>query len=104
MFRARLVTEGKRSTDGRMINFGALYTREPPLPLMWLNRNTEAHQESLFVGNILRVERIGNEVWAYGEFDTSLDADEASRLVEDRKLRGDLDGHRCSLLRVRGGG
>jgi len=87
-FRALLVSEGKRSTDGRMITYGALYTREPPLPLMWLNRNTQAHEEAIFVGNILSVERVGAQVWAYGEFDTSPDALEATRLVDDKKLRG----------------
>lgn len=86
-FRVILAVENQRLTDGRMIMGGALYTREPPLPLMWSNRNN-GHEDSIFVGNILQVWRNGPEVWAAGEFDYSPEALEAQRLVEEGKLRG----------------
>ncbi len=88
-FRALLAIEGKRVTDGRKIMAGALFTRQPPLPLMFLNRNTGAHDDSVFVGNILRVWREGNEIWGEGVFDDSSEFGwEAARLVREGRLTG----------------
>jgi hypothetical protein len=88
-FRALLAIEDKRVTDGRKIMAGALFTRQPPLPLMFLNRNTGAHDDSVFVGNILRVWREGNEIWGEGVFDDSSEfGREAARLVREGRLTG----------------
>jgi hypothetical protein len=90
-FRTLLAVEEHRVTDGRMFRFGALYSRKTPLPLMFLMRNTEGHEDSVFVGNITRIWREGNMIWGQGEFDNSPDnpvAATAARLVRDNKMNG----------------
>lgn len=87
-FKTLLAVEEHRVTDGRMFRYGAIYSRQTPLPLMFLKRNTERHGDSVFVGNITRVWREGNSIFGEGEFDTSTEAQEAVRLVAAGKLNG----------------
>ena len=90
-FRSLLAVEDQRVTDGRMLRAGSIFTRTPPIPLMFLDRNTGAHDQAQFVGNIMRVWRDGNEIWGEGVFDnTSRNpaAHEAVRLVSEGRLRG----------------
>lgn len=85
-FKARLAPEGIPSSDGRMFAAGAIWTRRPPLPLMFLNRTTNGHNDAVLVGNILRVWREGEWIMASGVFDSTPEAREALRLVQEGRL------------------
>lgn len=95
-FHSLLVVEGVWTGDGRYIDEGALTWRNLPLPLMGLDKTTEAHMEARLIGNITRIEREGREIHGYGNWVDSED-DEVLRLqklVRDGALRGvsvDLD-------------
>lgn len=85
-FRVFLAPEGVESSDGRLLAEGSIWTRRPPLPLMFLNKTTGAHQDAVFVGNILKVWRDGNKIMGEGVFDSSVDAREAVRVVSEGRL------------------
>lgn len=88
-FTTLLAIEDVRVTDGRKIMAGAMFTRQPPLPLMFINRNTGAHDDAVFVGNILRIWREGNEIWGEGVFDDGTpEGREAIRLVGQGRMNG----------------
>lgn len=95
-FHSLLVVEGVWTGDGRYIDEDALSWRNLPLPLMGLDRTTDAHLEAKLIGNITRIERQGRELHGYGTFIKS-DDDEVGRLqslIRDGNLRGvsvDLD-------------
>ena len=95
-FHSLLVVEGVWTGDGRYIDEGALTFRELPLPLMAIDRTTEAHMEAVLIGNITRIERMGRELHGYGTFVES-GSDEVNRLqtlIRRGELRGisvDLD-------------
>lgn len=85
-FRVKLAPEGIESSDGRLLQEGSIWTRQPPLPLMFLNKTTGGHQDAVFVGNILRVWRENGWIMGEGVFDTSSDAREAVRLVSEGRM------------------
>ncbi len=95
-FHSLLVVEGVWTGDGRYIDEDALTWRNLPLPLMGLDKTTEAHMEARLIGNIEMIERQGREIHGYGNWVRSED-DEVLRLqglVMDKALRGvsvDLD-------------
>ena len=89
-FHALLVVEGVWTGDGRYIEEGALDWRGLPLPLMGLDRTTEAHLDARLIGNITRIERVGREIHGYGSWVQS-DSDEVRRL-QDLVKRGELRG------------
>lgn len=95
-FHSLLVVEGVWTGDGRYIEEGALSFRELPLPLMALDRTTEAHMEAVLIGNITRIEREGRELHGFGTFVQS-ESEEVLRLqtlIKRGELRGvsvDLD-------------
>lgn len=89
-FHALLVVEGVWTGDGRYIEEGALDWRGLPLPLMGLDRTTEAHLDARLIGNITRIERMGREIHGYGSWVGS-DSDEVRRL-QDLVKRGELRG------------
>lgn len=95
-FHSLLVVEGVWTGDGRYIEEGALTYRELPLPLMAIDRTTEAHMEAVLIGNITRIERMGRELHGYGTFVVSEDDDviRLQTLIRRGELRGisvDLD-------------
>lgn len=102
-FHAVLIVEGAWTGDGRYIEEGALGWRDLPMPLMALDRTTEAHADAILVGNITSVERMGREIHAYGTFVQS-DAPEVQRLqalIMNGELRGisaDLDSMEYEVL------
>jgi hypothetical protein len=90
-----VIPEGVESGDGRVMEKGALTTRELPLPLLWQIQTGEGHNGSVVVGKIVFMERtdsgIGN---AKGYFDKGAYGQEAERLVRGGFIRGvsaDLD-------------
>lgn len=95
-FHSLLVVEGVWTGDGRYIEEGAVAWRELPLPLMAIDRTTEAHMEAVLIGNITRIERNQREVHGYGTFVVSEDANvlRLQTLIKRGELRGvsvDLD-------------
>jgi hypothetical protein len=102
-FHALLVVEGVWTGDGRYIEEGALEYRELPLPLMAIDRTTEAHMEAVLIGNITRIEREGREIHGYGSFieSESPDVKRLQTLIKRSELRGisvDLDAVEYEVL------
>lgn len=95
-FHSLLVVEGVWTGDGRYIEEGALEWRDLPLPMMATNRTTEGHMNAVLVGQITKIERMGREIHAYGNYVKS-DDDETMNLqslIRNGELRGvsvDLD-------------
>lgn len=102
-FHSLLVVEGVWTGDGRYIDEEALSWRNLPLPLMGLDKTTDAHMEARLIGNITRIEREGREIHGYGTFVKS-DSDEVQRLqqlIRDGDLRGvsvDLDAMEYEVI------
>ena len=95
-FHTLLVVEGVWTGDGRYIEEGALTFRDLPLPLMAIDRTTEAHMEAVLIGNITRIERDGRELHGFGTFieSESPDVKRLQTLIQRGELRGvsvDLD-------------
>jgi hypothetical protein len=95
-FHSLLVVEGVWTGDGRYIEEDALTWRELPLPLMAIDKTTEAHMEAVLIGNITRIERAGRELHGFGTFVQSDDATvlRLQTLIKRNELRGvsvDLD-------------
>ena len=95
-FHTLLVVEGVWTGDGRYIEEGALAWRDLPLPLMAIDRTTEAHMEAVLIGNITRIERDGRELHGFGTFvqSDSEDVNRLQALIKRGELRGvsvDLD-------------
>jgi hypothetical protein len=102
-FHSLLVVEGVWTGDGRWIDEYALTWRSLPLPLMGLDKTTEAHMEARLIGNITRIERVGRELHGYGSFVQSDDSDivNLQNLVRNGELRGvsvDLDAVEYEVL------
>jgi hypothetical protein len=87
--------EGEPTGDGRLINHGALRWDILPVPLRFVSADVGYHDGAVVVGNIETIERRdGGVLWATGQFDTSEQAAEASRLVGSHMMNGvsmDLD-------------
>ena len=84
-----LIIEGTTTSDGRMVQPGALTWRTPPLPLMGLSETNEGgHTGAVIVGRIDKVWRDGSNLSASGYFDTSEDGLEFARLVEQGMIKG----------------
>jgi hypothetical protein len=84
-----LIIEGITTSDGRMVQPGALTWRNPPLPLMGLRETTDlGHTGAVICGRIDKVWRDGNNLSASGFFDTSDDGLEFARLVEEQMIIG----------------
>lgn len=95
-FHTLLVVEGVWTGDGRYIEEEALSYRDLPLPLMAIDRTTEAHMEAVLIGNIMRIDRNGRELHGFGVFVKSEDKDvkRLQTLIKQGELRGvsvDLD-------------
>jgi hypothetical protein len=95
-FHAVIIMEETWTGDGRYFEQDSLGWRDLPLPLMALDKTTEAHLEARLVGNFTRIERVGRELHGWGVWVQSED-DEVLRLqglVKRGELRGisaDLD-------------
>jgi hypothetical protein len=80
------------SRDGRSIDVGATVWGDGPWTLWHKLRDEHGSMETegtVMVGRIDRIERDAkNEVWGYGNFDTSEEATAAATLVEKGMLRG----------------
>lgn len=98
---AFVVPEGLKTSDRRSIDLGALSWRNPPLPLMFIDRYTYGHDEAEFVGNLVnfRKQEVNGTMWVLAdvEWDNELGDDgdwknetasEAFRLVDSGKMRG----------------
>ncbi|HEY7824647.1 MAG TPA: hypothetical protein VIG24_17530, partial [Acidimicrobiia bacterium] len=102
-FHTLLVVEGIWTGDGRWIEEEALSWRNLPLPLMGLDKTTEAHMEARLIGNITRIERQGRELHGWGSFVESDDDDVLGLqgLIRRGELRGvsvDLDAVEYEVL------
>ncbi len=102
-FHTLLVVEGIWTGDGRWIEPDSLSWRNLPLPLMGLDRTTEAHMEAKLIGNLVQIERVGNELHGYGVFVDSDDTEvmNLQRLIRQGELRGvsvDLDAVEYEVL------
>lgn len=107
-----IVPMGVETSDKRFIEEGALDWREPPLPLMFIDRYTMGHDDAEFVGNITNLRTVqwrGNE-WVAGDvtWDDGSDnetAAKAKRLVDELRMFGvsadivDVDG-RLDVIEV----
>jgi len=102
-FHSLLVVEGVWTGDGRYIEEDALAWRNLPLPLMGLDKTTDAHMEARLIGNITRIEREGREIHGFGSFIPTEDAQvlQLQQLIRDGNLRGisvDLDAMEYEVL------
>lgn len=102
-FHSLLVVEGVWTGDGRYIEPDALTWRNLPLPLMGLDKTTDAHLEARLIGNITRIERMDREIHGYGTFVASEDPEvmRLQALIKDGSLRGvsvDLDAMEYEVL------
>lgn len=89
-----LAPEGVESGDRRKMAEGSLVWRNLPLPLRYQESDTGGHDGAVIVGRIDGIERVGNEMRAWGVFDASDRGDEVVRMVAEQMLRGvsvDLD-------------
>lgn len=92
---AYVVPEGLKTSDRRSIDAGALTWRNPPLPLMFIDRYTYGHDEAVFVGNLtnFRKEEVEGIMWVIADvewdsFEDNENAAEAFRLVDSGKMSG----------------
>lgn len=102
-FHTLLVVEGVWTGDGRYIDEGALTWRNLPLPLMGLDKTTDAHMEARLIGNITQIERNGRELHGFGIFIQSEDDDvnRLQTLIRDGSLTGisvDLDAMEYEMI------
>ena len=102
-FHSLLVVEGVWTGDGRYIDENALSWRDLPLPMMGLDKTTDAHLEARLIGNITRIEREGREIHGYGSFVKSEDEEvlRLQKLIRDGALRGvsvDLDAMEYEVI------
>lgn len=91
-FRILVFPEGNVSRDGRQIDVGATSWGEGPWTLWHKLRDEHGSMETegtVMVGRIDRFERnSADEVWGFGNFDTSDEAMCAAQLVDKQMLRG----------------
>jgi hypothetical protein len=104
-FHTLLVVEGVWTGDGRYIEENALGYRDLPLPLMAIDRTTEAHMDAVLIGNITRIERAGRELHGYGRFIDSENenVERLQKLIRKGELRGisvDLDAVEYEVIMV----
>jgi hypothetical protein len=102
-FHALIILEETWTGDGRYFETESLSWRDLPLPLMALDKTTEAHMEARLVGNFTRLERIGREIHGYGAWVQSDDPEvmRLQGLVQRGELRGisaDLDDVEMEIL------
>jgi len=78
------VTEGTLTDDGRTIAPQALDWRNPPMPLMYLNKTPEfgGHAGAVLVGVIEAISRDGTTISGNGHFLTTEDALDAAQALE----------------------
>lgn len=87
-WRAILAVEGTPTSDGRMFMPGSITWRELPLTLKAQLVDAEGHLGAVIAGNIDKITRAGANIIGEGEWDTSEQAQEVKRLVDDEMLRG----------------
>lgn len=78
-----MAPEGIETSDGRMFLPNSLFTRQPPIPIMFNDRNS-GHENAELVGNVIRVERDGAWVIGYGVLFS--EAERATKLVTNGEL------------------
>lgn len=92
-FRAFLFPEGVETSDDRYINEGALFWRDPPLPLMLQTQTDVGHFGAELAGSILTLVRENGGVWVEGTLDNSEAGEQAVQILTDRDrfgISGDL--------------
>ena len=99
-FRGPLVFSGVETGDRRFISPGSLSFASFPMPLLYINRNTPGHSESVVCGSITGIDvysldDLSGDVYVgYGFFHDTWEGQEASRMVGSEYLNGvsvDLD-------------
>lgn len=83
-----LTVEGVLSGDGRAILEESLTWRTLPLPLMFQKVNAPGHDGSMAAGQIMEIERVGNEIIGRGRYDSGEAGQEAKRMIDEGTLRG----------------
>lgn len=91
-----VIPEGIESGDGRIFEKGSLSIRSNfPLPLMWQEKTSDGHDNSVVVGRVDYVERLPHGLGnAYGYMDIGPYGREAERMIDNKMLRfvsADLD-------------
>ncbi len=99
-FRGPLVFSGVETGDRRFISPGSLSFASFPMPLLYINRNTPGHSESVVCGSITGIDvyhldDLGGDVYVgSGFFHDTWEGQDASRMVGAEYLNGvsvDLD-------------
>lgn len=93
-FNGVIIVEDQWTGDNRYFEPGSITWRELPLPMMALDKTTEAHQEAVMVGLIESIERVGNEITFSGRWMTTPETEHYRQLNADGVLRwvsADLD-------------
>jgi hypothetical protein len=93
-FHTVMVVEETWTGDGRFFESGCFEWRDLPLPFMADDINNEAHVASVKVGNITRVERLGNEIHGWGPFDEVDGSPHGQRVqfLQNKIRNGELRG------------
>lgn len=102
-FHSLIILEAAWTGDGRYFEPDSLTWRDLPLPLMALDKTTEAHLEARLVGNFTRIERQGLEIHGWGVWVESDDPEvmRLQALVQRGELRGlsaDLDDVEMEMM------
>ncbi len=84
-----LAPEGIMSGDRRKFAEGSLRNRDLPLPLMYQDAQAMGHDGAVRVARIDGIQRSAEGLMqAWGMFDTSANAEEAARQIDEQMLRG----------------
>lgn len=84
-----LIPEGTDTSDGRWINEGAMFWRDPPLPLMLQTVNEGGHYGAVLAGSITTVARSdASVITAEGPLDGSDDGARALEVLTDHERFG----------------
>lgn len=87
-WKAILAIEGTPTADGRMFLPGSITWRELPLTLKAQLVDEEGHTGAVIAGRIDTISRSGMNLIGEGAWDTSPEAQEVKRLVDEQTLRG----------------
>lgn len=85
---ALLVPEGVETSDKREIQLGALFWRDPPLPLMLQTETDVGHMGAELAGTISEITRDGSRISGSGPFDNSDAGRQAIQVLLDRDRYG----------------
>lgn len=80
---ALFVPEGSTTSDDREIEKGALYWRDPPLPLMMQTETSQGHSGAELAGSIMSIYREQSDIMSTGTFDDSDAGRQAMQILSE---------------------